>query len=61
MRGFLDPEWVPSPSLRFEIYKRISEIHTKNDAEIIVEEMKDRFGNIPDRVKKLIFDQIENK
>ncbi|HPP66551.1 MAG TPA: CarD family transcriptional regulator, partial [bacterium] len=47
MRGFIDPEWIPSPSLRFEIYKKIAEIHTKNDAETMMVEIKDRFGNIP--------------
>jgi len=59
MKGFLDSEWIPSPSLRFEIYKRISEIHTKRDAEMLIEEMSDRFGSIPEKVTDLIFNQIK--
>ncbi|HXK44313.1 MAG TPA: helicase-related protein, partial [bacterium] len=58
MRGFIDPEWIPSPGLRFELYRKISEIQNTQQAKKILAEMKDRFGEVPERVKKLIFSQV---
>ncbi|MCM8829263.1 MAG: transcription-repair coupling factor, partial [Candidatus Omnitrophica bacterium] len=54
LRGFIDPEWIPAPGLRFELYKRISEIQDFQHAKIILEELEDRFGQIPEKVKKMI-------
>ncbi len=54
MRGFLDEDLIPAPGLRFEFYKRISEIHNKDDAKKIIEEIRDRFGEIPEKLKSMI-------
>ncbi|MCM8815193.1 MAG: transcription-repair coupling factor [Candidatus Omnitrophica bacterium] len=54
LRGFIDPEWIPAPGLRFELYKRISEIQDFQHAKIILEELEDRFGHVPEKVKKMI-------
>ncbi|MGC8805725.1 MAG: DEAD/DEAH box helicase, partial [Candidatus Ratteibacteria bacterium] len=57
MRGFIDSEWIPAAGLRFELYKRISEIQNIQQARKILEEMEDRFGNVPEKVKTLILSQ----
>ncbi|MCM8788501.1 MAG: transcription-repair coupling factor [Candidatus Omnitrophica bacterium] len=54
LRGFIDPEWIPAPGLRFDLYKRISEIQDAKDAKKMLAELKDRFGQVPEKVKKMI-------
>lgn len=58
MRGFIDQEWIPSPGLRFELYKRISELQNEKDARKFLEEMEDRFGRVPERVKEMVYTQV---
>ncbi|HOK79596.1 MAG TPA: transcription-repair coupling factor [bacterium] len=57
MRGFIDSEWIPGAGLRFELYKRISEIQDIKQAKKMLAEMEDRFGNVPEKVKTLILSQ----
>ncbi|MCX7705774.1 MAG: transcription-repair coupling factor [bacterium] len=61
MRGFIDEQWIPAAGLRFEIYKRISEIHSNDEARKILEEIRDRFGEIPEKVRDLILAQAGKK
>ncbi|MCM8759194.1 MAG: transcription-repair coupling factor [Candidatus Omnitrophica bacterium] len=61
MRGFLDEDLIPAPGLRFEIYKRISEIQNKDDARKIIQEIRDRFGEIPEKLKNMIFELAGKK
>lgn len=59
IRGIISPDWIPSPGIRFEIYKKISEIKNPVDAKKILEEMEDRFGKVPEKVKELVLLQTK--
>ncbi len=61
IRGFIGENWIPSAGVRFELYKRISEIKNLEEAKKILEEIEDRFGEAPEKVKKLIFAQIDDE
>ncbi len=47
--------YVKSPSLRFYLYRKISNIKTERDAEELINEMIDKFGYIPEDFKNQIF------
>ena len=49
------PEYyVESLTLRLDVYRRIADIRTETDAEDVKNELKDRFGEIPESVEGLI-------
>ena len=49
------PEYyVESLTLRLDVYRRIADIRTESDAEDVKNELKDRFGEIPESVEGLI-------
>ena len=49
------PEYyVESLTLRLDVYRRIADIRTEADAEDVKNELKDRFGEIPESVEGLI-------
>jgi len=58
MRGVIDDVWLPSPGLRFNLYQEISGIRTREEAENLIRELEDRFGEIPGELEQLIFSQI---
>ncbi|MFN4227816.1 MAG: transcription-repair coupling factor [Candidatus Ratteibacteria bacterium] len=47
-------DYIKSPSLKFYIYKEISKIKNKKDAENLIVQMIDKFGYIPDELKEQI-------
>ncbi|RKY32578.1 MAG: transcription-repair coupling factor [Candidatus Omnitrophota bacterium] len=57
-KGFIPEDYVLSPSLRFHLYKKIASIKSKNEAENMIYELKDRFGYVPEEVKNLIFSKV---
>lgn len=61
LRGLLDEDLIPAPGLRFEIYKRISEIKDRDDARKILEEIRDRFGEIPEKLRSMIYELAGKK
>jgi len=50
----LPVEYVPSERLRLDLYRRMADTHTGADLDAIVEELVDRFGELPDPAKNLI-------
>ncbi len=52
--AFIPDEYVRNEYLKLELYKRISKIEDTEDAEALVDEMKDRFGAPPKEVERLI-------
>lgn len=49
------PEYyVESLTLRLDVYRRIADIRSKNDANDVRDELKDRFGELPESVEGLI-------
>ncbi len=50
----LPEDYISNLSHRLEMYRRIADIRTKDDAEDVVDEMIDRFGDIPKAAESLI-------
>jgi transcription-repair coupling factor (superfamily II helicase) len=51
----LPHDYVPSERLRLEMYKRLAEVRTDEDVDLLREEMLDRYGNPPEVVESLLF------
>jgi len=47
-------DYVKSSSMRFYLYRKVSQIKNKKDAQNLIEEMMDKFGYIPDHLKSEI-------
>ncbi len=50
----LPESYIGNLSHRLEMYRRIADIRTKDDAEDVIDEMIDRFGDIPKAAESLI-------
>lgn len=50
----IDDEYISMESQKMEMYKRISSIESIDDKRDVEDELTDRFGDMDDRVKKLI-------
>jgi transcription-repair coupling factor (superfamily II helicase) len=48
-------EYVPDRDSRLRLYRRIADLTTLPEVEAIHEEFADRFGNLPEPVKNLLF------
>lgn len=47
-------DYIPSLKLRIAMYRRIADIRTKEDADDVIDELIDRFGDVPPSVMGLI-------
>ena len=54
--AFIPERYIKRPSGRIEMYKRISEIKTKADADDVADELTDRYGEIPKETRNLLTD-----
>ncbi len=52
--GFIPENYISDPAEKMEIYKKIASIQTDYDLELIIGELQDRFGPLPDEVSSLI-------
>lgn len=52
--AYIPDRYIPDETMKLTMYKRIAEIHTKEDEEDIIEELLDRFGDIPKETVNLI-------
>jgi transcription-repair coupling factor (superfamily II helicase) len=52
--AFLSKEYVPDASQRISLYRRLHQAHTAEDLETIRADMRDRFGQLPERAEGLI-------
>ena len=50
----LPHDYVPSERLRLEMYKRLAEVREDEDVELLREEMRDRYGEPPGPVERLL-------
>ena len=50
----LPPEYVPDPLERMKLYRRLAGAKNIEEIENIIEEMRDRFGPIPNSAKKIL-------
>ena len=52
--AFIPATYIPNEYQKLDIYKRIAAIETDEDMEDMMEELIDRFGDIPKKVEKLL-------
>jgi transcription-repair coupling factor (superfamily II helicase) len=52
-KGFIPKHYIESEKLRVEMYKRLSAVMNENELEELHEEMRDRFGAIPEELNEL--------
>jgi transcription-repair coupling factor (superfamily II helicase) len=52
--GFIPDDYVPDPSQRLDLYKRLSSAHGDDELAAIVDELADRFGPVPGEVLRLV-------
>ena len=52
--AYIPETYIPDSESRIEMYKRIAAIETKEDADDVLNEMKDRFGRYPISVNGLV-------
>ncbi len=52
--AFIPEEYIPSLTLRIDVYKKIAAVCNENDSDDLIDELNDRFGDIPKTVTNLI-------
>ncbi|WP_243058708.1 transcription-repair coupling factor [Nocardioides sp. SR21] len=50
----LPHDYIPSERLRLEMYKRLAEVRSDDDVDLINEELQDRYGDPPQEVSSLL-------
>jgi transcription-repair coupling factor (superfamily II helicase) len=53
--AYISDEYINNPAQKMDIYRRIASVETIDEAEDIEEEVEDRFGDIPEHVRNLIY------
>ncbi len=51
--GYIPEQYVPYPAERMEIYRKIASLKTEEDAADLMDEMLDRFGDVPRQTENL--------
>ena len=54
LNAFIGNQYITDPGVKIEIYKKIMHIEDRDDALSMVEELVDRFGDMPEPVRNLI-------
>jgi transcription-repair coupling factor (superfamily II helicase) len=54
VEAHLPHDYVPSERLRLEMYKRLAEVREDDDVDLLREEMRDRYGEPPAPVERLL-------
>ena len=52
--AFIPKDYIDSPEIRIDIYKKISVLETEEESMDLIDELIDRFGDIPGEVSNLI-------
>jgi len=52
-RGYIPKRYVESEKLRIEVYKRLAGVRSRAEFDELKEEMRDRFGHIPEELEEL--------
>jgi transcription-repair coupling factor (superfamily II helicase) len=58
--AYIPTDWIPEMALRLQIYRRIGGLQTQTDIDLMREELRDRFGQLPAAVDGLLY-QMEVK
>ena len=54
IEGRLPADWIPDEDLRLSLYARLARVRDAEDVEAFEEELRDRFGDLPDAAVQLI-------
>src|SRR3712207_5124577 len=54
VNAHLPHEYIPSERLRLEMYKRLAEVRSDEDVDLLTEELEDRYGEPPVEVQSLL-------
>jgi transcription-repair coupling factor (superfamily II helicase) len=54
LEGQLPADWIPDEDLRLSLYARLARLRDVEDVEAFEEELRDRFGDVPDAAIRLI-------
>ncbi|HEX5037505.1 MAG TPA: transcription-repair coupling factor [bacterium] len=52
--AFISEDYIPDPPVRLEAYRRLSSLTDELEADIVREEMRDRFGELPPEAENLV-------
>ena len=52
--AFIPEEYISSVALRIDVYKKIAAVCNQDDADDLIDELNDRFGDIPTEIMNLI-------
>ncbi len=52
--AFIPDSYIEDESLKLQMYKKIADIHSESDEDDILDEMLDRFGDVPPEVVNLV-------
>ena len=52
--AFIPPSYIPNEYQKLDVYKRISGIETEEEKEDMLEELIDRYGDVPRKVQQLL-------
>lgn len=53
--GYIPDSYIPDPTIKFDIYKKIASCKTDDQLARLSAELKDRFGNLPEEVANLLY------
>ncbi|MCH3916464.1 MAG: transcription-repair coupling factor [Spirochaetia bacterium] len=53
--GFIPDSYIKEPSIKFEIYKKIASVQDRQQLNLLISELSDRFGPPPEEVSNLIY------
>jgi len=54
VRAYIPEDWVPGSDDRLELLRRLDSIHEPAEAVAVQEELRDRFGRVPNETKMLL-------
>ena len=54
MSAYIPEKYVPSARQRMDLYRRIAAVRTAEDGDDLLDEMLDRYGEVPEAVQRLI-------
>lgn len=52
--AFIPPKYIADEVTKLNVYKQIAQVSNQMEKEDLIEELEDRFGNLPDEVRNLI-------
>lgn len=53
--GFIPDSYIKAPSVKFEVYRKISSIKSDEELHALRTELADRYGSIPEEVENLLY------